>query len=280
MDRNEIGKFIDRTWGQGKSDMPTILNELKLSHYQFDKDEILEIINSINNKNGLISTPNNLCNLISIIGHISNPKSVIDICCGTGNILQQFKNVALNKGIDINKDVIQLAELINPISDYEIFDSLKYDFGETKYDIVVGSLPFGIRTKDGKSLEIELIKKGLSLLEQNGYALLVVSENILTENTENEFRRYLLSEFAIDMVISLPNDTFYPYLNIKTALLVIRNGKQSNEIFMPVFENEPYTLINNFKTHMGNFFCPISKINNRLDRNYYLKVDITSGYLN
>lgn len=274
MNRNEIGKFIDRTWGQGNTDTPTILQEIRLSKYKFDKDEILEIFNSINNKNGLITTPTKICELISVIGHLSSPKSIVDICCGTGNILHQFKNASIKKGIDINKNVVQLAKLINPDSEYEIFDSLKYDFGKSTYDLVLGSMPFGIKTEDNISLEIELIKKGLTLLKQHGCAIFVVSENILSGSKENEFRKFLLSDYAIDMVISLPSGTFYPYSQITTAILVIRKGKQNDEIFMPFFDNNPNTLISSYINHNGNFFCPISKINSRLDRNYYLTVDI------
>ena len=47
MNRQEIKKVVDRTWGLGKSDTESILREINLNSYKFDKNEILEIFNSI-----------------------------------------------------------------------------------------------------------------------------------------------------------------------------------------------------------------------------------------
>lgn len=166
MNRQEIKKIIDKTWGQGKSDMQTILKEIGMNEYKFDKDEVIEIFNSHYGKRGMTVTPNNLSELIASIGKLTSPKSVIDICCGTGNILHYFKDQQELKGIDINFDIIQLARNINPNIEFIATDTLQYDFDNSKYDLVVGSLPFGGKTQDNKSVELELMKKGLSFLKK------------------------------------------------------------------------------------------------------------------
>lgn len=274
MNRKEIKKFIDRTWGQGKSDMETILKEISINDYKFDKDEVIEIFISHYGQRGEFFTPNNLSELIASVGHIYNPKSIIDICCGTGNILHYFNDKQILKGIDINSNIILLAKSLNPKNEYVIADTLKYDFTNSKYDLVISNAPFGGRTQDNKSLEIELMKKGLSILNKNGTAIFIVAEGILFNQNRSvcEFRNQIISEFALDMIISLPQSAFYPYAGVKTSVLVMRNGKPNEDVFMPSYNDNTKEIVSNFINHKGNFYVPLSKLENRYDRNYYLSV--------
>lgn len=169
-----------------------------------------------------------------------------------------------------------MAGSINPKIEFVAADSLQYDFENSRYDLVVGSLPFGGKTQDNKSVELELMKKGLSLLEKNGTAIFIVPEGILFSQFRSaiEFRQQIISAFALDMVISLPQGAFYPFTGVKTSILVIRNGKQNEDVFMPSFNDNSNEIINNFQNHKGNFYLPLSKLENRFDRNYYLSVVI------
>lgn len=276
MNRQEIRNFIEKTWGQDKSETEYILKEITQSTYKFDKDEILEIFNSIFGKRGLTITPNNLCELIAQIGKLNAPKSVIDICCGTGNILHYFNGVEKIKGIDINYSIIQLAKTIHPELEFAAADTLHYDFKNSEYDLVVGSLPFGGRTFDNKPLGIELMNKGLSLLSKNGIAIYIINEGVLTEQSlpDKAFRKKIISDYSLDMVISLPLGAFYPFTSIKTSIIVVRNGKRNEDIFMPSFDDNSNEIINNFKAHKGSFYLPYFKLENRFDRSYYLSVVI------
>ncbi len=276
MNRQEIKKVVDRTWGLGKSDTESILREINLNSYKFDKNEILEIFNSIYGKRGLTTTPNNLSELIALIGKSNNPKSVIDICCGTGNILNYLNGIENLKGIDINYDIIQLAKNINPNIEFIATDTLLYNFEDNKYDLVIGSLPFGARTFDNKPLGIELMKKGLSLLANNGTAIFIVNEGVLMGQSLSEklFRDKIITEYALDMVVSLPIGAFYPYTSVKTSILVIRNGKPNRDVYMPLFDDNSNEIIANFKNHEGSFYLPVSMIGERFDRNYHLQISI------
>ena len=276
MNKEEIRKIIEKTWGQGKSDTEYILKEITQNAYKFDKDEILEIFNSIYGKRGLTITPNNLSELIALIGKLNAPKSAIDICCGTGNILHYINSIEKLQGIDINYDIIQLAKTIHPEFEFIAADTLQYDFENSKYDLVVGSLPFGARTLDNKPLGIELMKKGLSLLSKNGTAIFIINEGVLTGQSlsEKAFREKIIYDYSLDMVISLPIGAFYPFTSIKTSIIVVRNGKANEDIFMPSFDDNTNEIIDNFKAHKGNFYLPFSKLENRFDRSYYLSVVI------
>lgn len=276
MNRQEIKKITEKTWVQGNSDTEHILKEITQNAYKFDKDEILEIFNSIYGELGLITTPNNLSELIALIGKLNSPKSVIDICCGAGNILHYFSGIEKLRGIDIGYNIIQLAKTIHPEIEFTAADTLQYDFENSKYDLVVGSLPFGTKTFDNKPLGIELMKKGLSLLSKNGTAIFIINEGILMGQSihEKSLREKIISDYSLDMVISLPIGAFYPFKSIKSSIVVIRNGKQNEDIFMPSFDDNADEIIDNFKTHKGNFYLPSSKLENRFDRSYYLSVVI------
>lgn len=283
--KRAIYSEIEKKRGQ-HLDIKTLLQLIKQQACEFSKDEILEIIFSdrfgLGREMGQFFTPSKIAELISVIAGIYNPKSVIDICCGTGNLLSYFKNLQTVKGIDINSEIVELAQYINPNAVIVATDTLKlpvdtdgqkslFDQG-IKYDLVVGALPLGARTADKKPLEIELIKKGLALLNNNGVAIFLVPENLLTNSASTEFRHELLSNFALDMVISLPAGIL-PFTFIKTSVLVFRNGKKNQDVYMPEFKNNSIELADNFKQHKGDFYVPVEKITDRFDGNYYLSLE-------
>ena len=276
MNRDEVRKFIEKILGHGLSEMHLILKEIGVNNYQFDKNEVIEIFNTIYGKRGLLVTPNNLSKLIASIGQRTKPNTVIDICCGTGNILNYFSATQKLKGIDVNSGIIEAAKIINPNIEFVVADTLQFDFENSKYDLVIGNLPFGVRTLDKKPLGIELMKKGLSLLSKNGTAIFIVNDGLLTGQStpEKSFREAIISDFALDMVISLNIGVFYPFTSIKTSVIVVRNGKPNKNVFMAAFDDEPDEIINNFQNHTGSFYLPLSKLKNRFDRNYYLSVVI------
>ncbi len=273
MNIQEINKLSDKIRMQ--RDMPnmaTLLQLIKQHDYEFDKDEVLEITSRVFGRmNGEFFTPNNVAELISVIGQIYNPKTVIDICCGSGNILSYFKNMQTIKGIDINTDSIQLAQYINPNIDFSVANALDYNFDKIKYDLVVSQPPFGLMAANRRNLEIEIIKKGLGLLNDNGVAIFIVLEGLLTNSNResSEFRQQLLLNFSLDMVISLSTAIFHPHTGVKTSILVVKNRKQKHDIFMPNFEDNAVEIADNFKQHKGDFYLPISKITDRLDRRHY-----------
>ncbi len=276
MNIQEINKFLEPLRRQpiDMRDMNLLLQLIKQHDYKFDKDEILEISNLVSGRmNELFVTPNKVAELISVIAEIYNPKSVIDICCGVGNILRYFKSLEIIKGLDINKSRIQWAEYINPDANFLVADALEYNFGNDKYDLVVGEPPFNARMSDRRLLDIELIKKGLALLNNDGVAIFIVAEGLLTNSASFEFRQEILSNFVLDMVISLPIGAFLPYTSIKTSILVIRKGEKNQDVFMPEFKDNSHEIADNFKHHKGDFYLRLSKITDRLDRNYYASIE-------
>jgi SAM-dependent methyltransferase/signal transduction histidine kinase len=240
---------------------------------------------------GMFYTPDKICELIESIARIYNPQNVIDICCGTGNLLSYFDDLQIVKGIDINPESISLAQVINPNISFLQADTLEYNFGDIKYDLVLGSLPFGIKLLNQMPLEALLINKGLELLSKNGTAIFVVPEVLLFGEKYRSLRAYLVEKFALDMVVSLPigifnkieskinTSIFNVYTGIKTSLLIIRNEKPNTQIFMPVFEGDTAAIAYEFKHHQGELYIETSKINDRLDRNFYLSMQSIEEHL-
>ena len=218
---------------------------------------------------GIFYTPDNICELIDAIARLYNPKTVIDICCGTGNLLSYFNDLQTVKGIDCNPDTISLAQKINPDIDFLLGDTLEHNFENETYDLVLGALPFGVRFSNRKSIEELLISKGLEILNQNGVAIFIVPQGIISGSKYSSFRTWLLENLAIDMIVSLPDKTFF-YTGIQTYIFVIRNGKPNEEIFMPIFDGEVSTIVDSFRQHQGEFYLDIAKVNDRLDRRFYL----------
>jgi SAM-dependent methyltransferase len=264
--------IVDKCWGSGKCDISSVLNMIESSNAVFDKDDVLDIYNSLFSKQGLSSTPNQLATLIFCLSKLYTVHSVIDICCGTGNILSYFK-IQKAIGIDVNANVLEIARKLNPEIEFITADSLSYDF-KNNFDLVVGSLPFGLKINGKTPIEVELIKKGLTLLNPEGVAIFVVPDGLLSLESFSDFRKNLLSSYAIDMVISLQTGLFYPFTFLKTSLLVIRNGRPNEDIFMGEYKGDATDLTNSFKNTKGNFFISRSKIENRLDRNYYVNIDL------
>ncbi len=275
--KQAIYSEMEKMWTRGQRlDIQTLLQLIKQQACEFSKDEVLEIILSnrfdVGRGAGQFFTPNKIAELISVIGEVYKPKTVIDICCGAGNVLSYFKKLQAIKGIDINTEIIQLAQYINPDADLVSANALLYDFGNNKYDLVVGQPPFGLWAFGKKNMEMEIIKKGLDLLNENGVAIFIVSDGLLANSAATEFRHQLLSNIALDMIVSLPAGAF-PNTSIKTSIIVVRNGKPNLDVFMPSFEDNSTEIVDNFKQHQGEFYLQLSEIKDRFDRNYYLSLE-------
>lgn len=218
---------------------------------------------------GTFYTPDNICELIDVIARLYNPKTVIDICCGTGNLLSYFGDLQVVKGIDINPEVISLAQKILPSIDFVQADTLEYDFGSSKYDLVLGSLPFGLKLSNQEPLEEQLIRKGLELLNQDGIAIFIVPQRVVLGFTYRNLRTFLIENFALDIIVSSPDDAL-----IQASIFVIRKGNPNQQVFMPVFDENISSLISNFQNKLGEVYVDSDKIKikNRLDRNLYLSL--------
>ena len=174
-------------------------------------------------------------------------ETVADFSCGVGSCLSPFKNKKLY-GFDIDKRVIDIAKL--NLFDRAVFkcvDSLTYnDFG--KYDIIVGNMPFGIKsifykncseriksigipTNKSEPLFLHLIFASLNL---NGQCAVVVPNSMLVNVSSAHIatRKYLVEHFDEIQVFPVSDD--YVNTKIKTNILFFKKtGKPCSQIQFP-----------------------------------------------
>ena len=286
-----------------KYETDKFLSEIKINLVDLTLDELLEKISPLNqvDKQKILElfvkekripyTHDNLAELISKIGQNYGYENAIDICCGTGKILNYLDKSKKLKGVDIKSDIVQMASFMNPEIDFITANTLEYEFTDETYDLVVGDLPLGgvVDGTPSKSLDVELIKKSLELLSDNGVAIFVIHDGLLANTTNTNYaklRSDLINNFSLDMVISLPIGVLRPYYGGKLSVIVIRNGIKKSDIFMPNFEDDTSAIVDDFNNHSDrHFYLPQIDIDNesfRLNKNYYLsKIEaakILAGY--
>lgn len=98
---------------------------------------------------------------------------------------------------------------------------------DSRYDYVIFTPPFGIRTKDGYN-EYDAVHMAIdNKLVEGGTLCCVLPASFLTNTGKaGKLREYLLKNGYIDTIISLPR-IFSPYTNINTIVLIVRKQKQS-----------------------------------------------------
>lgn len=128
------------------------------------------------------------------------------------------------------------------------------------FDIITSIPPFGKRIVDNKLITNSrlakekkninyidlLIEKSLDWLKDNGRLAIVVDEGLLFSESSVNTRRFIQENYIIKGIISLPHKLFYPFLGIKTNLLLLERPSKfpitNYPIFMASMEKEDIEL--------------------------------------
>lgn len=216
---------------------------------------------------GQFSTPENLVSLITEISRGISAKAILDPACGTAILLtsvaQGRGNVEKVIGIDINQDVAQLAEttLENSGMNYQLINANFFHTTLTdEFDLVICNPPFGMQIDleiDGvktRSAEAAFILRSLQLTKPNGYAIFITHEGLLFNESNRYFRNYISKEYSLEAIISLPSNSFHPYSGVKNSLVVLKNSKQSEKVFLAEFAETQAlkVIVSNFQNQTSN----------------------------
>lgn len=216
-----------RSEGEDYTHFKSLLGAIKASGLDISKDEILEFVAN-DYRIQLHTTPNSIAKLISHLAQKNKPQSVIDICCGAGNILYYLQNEIEDlTGVEIAENVAALTNYFIPDLHIITADSFQYPFSR-KYDLVVGNIPFGMRIEmDGKRIpgEEAFLRKAHELLTKNGRTIMLVPYSVLLAGPFQHFRKEFVS--YVEEIITLPSGSIRN-TQIKTAILVI--GKQDSKV--------------------------------------------------
>jgi type I restriction enzyme M protein len=127
-------------------------------------------------------------------------------------------------------------------------DSLKYPINK-KYDVILANPPYGTTTDYGdlypipsKNGEVVFTEHMLKALNEHGRLAFIMQEGLLFRRSDRKLRRYLIENFRIDGIISLPKGVFLPYTPVKTYILFISNEKPEKNIWCYHVDNDGFEL--------------------------------------
>ena len=250
-------------------DIETLLLKIRSGEILASKETIIKIL-SQSIFDTQYFTPNEIAELIADLGKIYNPKSIIDITCGIGNILSFCKYSDKIMGVDINKKVIELAKILNPHIEFVVADSLVNKFNDN-YDLVFSVFPFGVPIKSmGQTnlSEILFIHKALSILNSGGVFICIVPETFLFNKTYLLIRNEIITKYNLRLIINFPRSSLQ-YISIRSSLLLIENTASTKEVYLTNYKNNPDKIISNFKNNEGELYISAEKLKDRWDYSFH-----------
>ncbi|MDD3173086.1 MAG: N-6 DNA methylase [Herbinix sp.] len=165
-------------------------------------------------------TPPKIATLLVDQLKITSPSTIIDICCGSCNLLYAAKKrwkTAKLIGVDITEHYSQNVHCIK-------MDGRKYAIEHNQqYQLVLANPPFDFVAQKGEfpdlfqgvpfvyttsRLEIEMLFANLCLLNEGGILLIIMPSTFVNAVSNKKIRKYLGQEYHIQKIIKLPEDTF------------------------------------------------------------------------
>jgi len=213
---------------------------------------------------GLFFVPDIISNIIADLANISHPKNAIVLNSNYGEISSKLAEIENLVSIDISANNIELSKYLNPELTFINADPLNYSVSE-KFDFVVTFPPLGQRVEnDGRrtSIEILYIEKALDLLNENGYAIFILSSSFLTAPIYAEQRNLILNKFGLSKIISLPQGTIRN-TGIELSILALSKSKISKTNYYVI--NEDFHL----KTSKPTFSVSKDELTERWDFNFH-----------
>jgi len=219
----------------------------------------------------ILYTPENIVSFIAKLVSQWNPKRVLDPACGSASFFPAINSVIEDKprfiGVDIGKEIIENTNnnLRDSDIDYELFNTDFFDFKNTvgnKFDLIV-SQPSFVQLQEVKELsgfkvldiEIAFLLSCLDLLHEDGHLVLILPEqkSFFYSDYYYDMRKYLVENYSVEAIISLPIKTMYPFSSIKTCILVIKNSKQREQVFFSNYlSGQGDQIIENYIENLSN----------------------------
>lgn len=181
-------------------------------------------------------TPEIIATALMKFVDFKNNDSVIDICCGKGNLL----SAAYNQNRTLRCLGVDVADV-----DIGWCKTIKKDGREIplttskKYNVVLANPPFGrIEGKSfstdlfsgkfsnikSKRIEIEMLIANLMLLKKNGILLIILPTTFIEGASFQNIRKIISSNYYVKNIIKLPENAFYPE-KINCSAIVICNNQ-------------------------------------------------------
>lgn len=173
---------------------------------------------------------------------------VIDICCGSGNLLSVFED-SEKVGYDICEEFVNHCK-DNIKGTFEVANVLKDKITSEKFDYVVGNYPFGLSDKElalssyayfkevfndlpdmpKSRLDAYFILKNLEILSDKGKAVIACSPGLFFRgNKEDLFREWLVNKGWIES-LEVAEGKFFDDTKISVVIMCLNKSKTSKDI--------------------------------------------------
>lgn len=200
-------------------------------------------------------TPHQVANLLVRRINVPQPEKVIDICCGSCNLLHAAKKRWGNAkliGVDIDS---QMSVDVN----FMEMDGRQFAIDNAKqYSLVLANPPFDFVGKSREfpllyqgifssyytnRLENEMLLANLILLKDEGTLVIILPSTFVEADTNAKIRALIGKNYYVREIIKLPEDTFGAS-KINSYALVIKNSspsKKTTRAYVVVFEDGKFS---------------------------------------
>lgn len=125
--------------------------------------------------------------------------------------------------IKLQRDGIrEMVDFVNvkPVND-KVYEYHKDFFG--KFDIVMANHPYAI--PEPNQPDELFVKHMLESVRKGGRIACIVGETLLFHRTYVAFRKWMLENYTVEAIVSLPRGVFNPYTDVKTSILLLSKEK-------------------------------------------------------
>lgn len=191
--------------------------------------------------------------LINLMMNELKLNSVLDLTVGTGNLLSTVINQLNCKdklsifGIDNDNLLLEIADAslsLQKIKNVELFHQDALDnLLIAPVNLVIGDLPVGYYPLDQRAVHFEthaekghsfahylLIEQGIRMLDDNGWAFLIVPHEIFEDAESQKLLKMIEKYGYFQGLLNLPRDLFISEKAQKSILMVQKKGKQAHQV--------------------------------------------------
>lgn len=228
---------------------------------------------------------------------------VIDICCGSWNLLRAAKKrykKATYTGVDVDSEAVnnRIRGARFMCADGRAFA----DKTRKRYDLVLSNPPFGRLTEidrfyknssntvlkelNNKRYENEMMQANLFLSKKGGVLLFILPTTFFDGESFLSIRKSICNKYNVESVIKLPLETFGSSRISSCALIMSNIGKQCKRAMLKeaICENNKWKIkhcryISIKQMLSGQWLSEISEQKEQLDMNIY-RGNISSADMN
>ena len=199
-------------------------------------------------------TPQELASLlIDLISQEQSISTVVDICCGSWNLLNAAKEKfpeAKLVGVDVDEESIshQIANTKFICCDGRDFANQQIQKNR-HFDLILSNPPFGaLRVEEkkysikgnvfaeSKRYEAEMLWANYQLMSKDSTLVIILPSTYVDGSSYIKYRKWLAENCCIQKIVRLPHNTFAKSKPNTVALILKKRGAKQNVIGTDIFE--------------------------------------------